>query len=46
LLASEAQAPIKIHKVAYQWTDPQTDEAVEDGCLLLKKVLKLMRPDV
>jgi hypothetical protein len=31
---------------AYQWTDPQTDETVEDGCSLLNKVLKLMRSDV
>ncbi len=42
----EAQASIKIHKNAYLWTDPQTDELVEDGCLLLNKALKLMRLDV
>jgi hypothetical protein len=45
LLTPEAQASIKIHKDAYQSTDPQTDETVKDGCSLLNKVLKLMHPD-
>jgi hypothetical protein len=46
LLTPEAQASIKIHKKAYSWTDPLTDEIVEDGHSLLNEVLKLMRPDV
>jgi hypothetical protein len=46
LLTPEAQASIEIHKDAYQWMDPQTDETVEDGHSLLNKVLKLMCPDV
>ncbi len=46
LLTPEAQASIKIHKDAYQWTNPQTDETFKDGCSLLNKVLKLIRPDV
>ncbi len=46
LLTPEAQVSIKIHKDRYQWTDPQTDETVKDGCSLLNKVLKLMHPDV
>jgi hypothetical protein len=46
LLTPEDQASIKIHKKAYLWTDPLTDEIVEDGRLLLNEVLKLMRPDV
>jgi hypothetical protein len=37
LLTPEAQASIKIHKDAYQWTDPQTDETVKNGCSLLNK---------
>jgi hypothetical protein len=45
-LTPEAQASIKIHKKAYSWTDPLTDEIVEDGCLLLNEILKLMHPDV
>jgi len=46
LLKPEAQASIKVHKEAYQLTDPQTDETVEDGHSLLNKVLTLMCPDV
>jgi hypothetical protein len=46
LLTPEAQASFKIHKDAYQWMDPQTDETVKDGCSLLNKVLKLICPDV
>ncbi len=46
LLTPEAQASIKIHKNAYLWTDPQTDELIKDGCSLLNKALKLMRSDV
>jgi hypothetical protein len=46
LLMPESQASIKIHKNAYLWTDPQTDELAKDGCLLLNEALKLMRPDV
>jgi hypothetical protein len=46
LLMPEAQASIKIHKNAYLWTNPQTNELVEDGRLLLNKALKLMHPDV
>ncbi len=46
LRTPEAQALIKIHKDAYQWTDPQTDETVKEGCSLLNKVLKLMHPDI
>jgi hypothetical protein len=46
LLTPEAQASIKIHKNAYVWTNPQPDELVKDGCLLLKESLKLMRLNV
>jgi hypothetical protein len=46
LLTPEAQASIKIHKNAYLWMDPQTDELVKDGRLLLNEALKLMHPDV
>jgi hypothetical protein len=46
LLMPEAQASIEIHKNAYLWTDPQTDELVKDGRSLLNKALKLMHPDV
>jgi hypothetical protein len=46
LLMPEAQASIKIHKKAYSWTDPLTDKIVEDGCLVLNEILKLMHPDV
>jgi hypothetical protein len=46
LLKPEAQASIKIHKDAYQGTDPQTYETVEDSHSPLIKALKLMRSDV
>jgi hypothetical protein len=46
LLTPEAQNSIKIHKKAYPWTDPISDEIVTDGRSLLNEVLKLMRPDV
>ncbi len=46
LLMPEAQASIKIHKNAYLWMDPQTDELLKDGCLLLNEALKLIYPDV
>ncbi len=46
LLTPEAQNLIKIHKKAYQWTDPISDKIVTDGRYLLNKVLKLMRLDV
>jgi hypothetical protein len=46
LLTPEAQNSIKIHKKAFQWIDPNSDEIVTDGCSLLNEVLKLMRPDV
>jgi len=46
LLTPEAQNLIKIHKKAYQWTDPISDKIVTDGHSLLNEVLKLMHPDV
>jgi hypothetical protein len=46
LLTSEAQNLIKIHKKAYQWTDPILDKFVTEGCSLLNEVLKLMCSDV
>jgi hypothetical protein len=46
LLTPEAQNPIKIHKKAYQWTDPISDKIVTNGHSLRNEVLKLMRPDV
>ena len=46
MLTPDAQNSIKIHKKAYQWTDPISDEIINDGHLLLSEVLKLMRPDV
>ncbi len=46
LLSPEAQVSIKTHKQKFQWTDPLPNETIDDGCSLLHKVLKLMRPDV
>jgi hypothetical protein len=46
LLTPKAQTAIKIHKKAYQWTDPISDEIIMDGCSLLNTVLKLMRTNV
>jgi hypothetical protein len=46
LLTPEAQVGIKIHKQKFQWIDPFSDETVDNGCLLLNKVLKMMHPDV
>ena len=46
ILTSEAQASNKIHKKAHQWMDPHTDETVQDGHLLLNKILKLVHPNV
>jgi hypothetical protein len=46
LLTPEAQIAIKINKKKYQWTDPLTEETIDDGRSLLNEVLKLMRPDV
>jgi hypothetical protein len=46
LLTPEAQIGIKIHKQKFQWTDPFSNKIIDDGCLLLNEVLKLMRPDV
>ncbi len=37
---------IKIHKKKFQGSDPLPNEKIDDGCSLLHKVLKLMRPDV
>ena len=46
LLTPEAQIAIKINKKKYQWTDPLSEETIDDGRSLLNEVLKLMRPDV
>jgi hypothetical protein len=46
LLTPEAQNLMKIHKKAYQWTDPISDKTFTDGRSLLNEVLKLMHPDV
>ncbi len=46
LLTPEAQNLNKIHKKAYQWTNPISDKIVTDGHSLLNETLKLMRPDV
>jgi hypothetical protein len=46
LLTPEAQNLIKIHKKAFQWIDPISDEIITDGHSLLNEVLKLMCPDV
>ena len=46
LLTPEAQIAIKINKKKYQWTDPLSEEMINDGRSLLNEVLKLMRPDV
>jgi hypothetical protein len=44
LLTSEAQVGIKIHWQKFQWIDPLSNKTVNDGCLLLNEVLKMMRP--
>ena len=46
LLTPEAQIAIKINKKKYQWTDPLSEETIDDGRSLLNEVLKLMRSDV
>jgi hypothetical protein len=46
LLTPEAQSSIQIHKKAFQWIDPISDEVISDGRFLLNEVLKLLRPDV
>jgi hypothetical protein len=46
MLTPEAQIAIKFHKSKYHWTDPLPNETIDDGCSLLNKVLKLIRPDV
>jgi hypothetical protein len=46
LLTPEAQIAIKINKKKYQWTDPLSEETIDDGHSLLNEVLKLMHPDV
>jgi hypothetical protein len=46
LLTPEAQNSIKIHKKAFQWIDPITDEIITDGHSLISEVLRLMHPDV
>ncbi len=46
LLTPEAWIGIKIHKQKFQWTDSFSNEIIDDGCLLLNEVLKMMRPDV
>jgi hypothetical protein len=46
LLTPETENSIKIHKKAFQWIDPISDEIITDGCSLLNEVLKLMCPDV
>jgi hypothetical protein len=46
LLTPEAQNSMKIHKKAFQWIDPISDEIITDSHSLLNEVLKVMRPDV
>jgi hypothetical protein len=46
LLIPEAQNSIKIHKKAFQWIDPISDEIITDGHSLLSQVLEPMHPDV
>jgi hypothetical protein len=46
MLTPEAQIALKINKNRYQWIDRSLNKTIEDGCSLLNKVLKLMRPDV
>jgi hypothetical protein len=46
LLTPEGQLAIKIHKKQFQWTNPLSNETINDGCSLLHQVLKLMCPDV
>ena len=46
LLTPEGQLSIEIHKKQFQWTNPLSNETINDGCSLLHQVLKLMRPDV
>ncbi len=46
VLTPEAQNLIKIHKKAFQWIDPISDEIITNGHSLLNEVLKLMHPDV
>ncbi len=46
MLTPEAKVALKIHKDRYQWTDPLPNKTIDDGCSLLNKVLKLMRPNV
>ena len=42
LLTPEAQIAIKINKKKYQWTDPLSEETIDDGRSLLNEVLKLI----
>jgi hypothetical protein len=46
LLTPEAQNSIIIHKKAFQWIDPISDEIITDVCSLLNEVLKLMHLDI
>jgi hypothetical protein len=36
----------KIHKQNFQWTDPFSNKTIDEGCLLINKVLKMMHLDV
>jgi len=42
LLTPEVQIAIKINKKKYQWTDPLSEETIDDGRSLLNEVLKLI----